>query len=426
MPSLTSCPLEPLRHDRPGATLGVVRACAFLVLLAGVAGAADPRPAGGPGAPAAAKASDKPDGAELVRTQDVIILANRHRILGRVVESDDPNKIAINTGAGVIRLPRSEVVDVQRSLANRMAAVDEKPDDLALRVETARWCRVSSYNQEAFDLLAPVTDRDDLDVEALGLFAFLTDKLKSAKEALPVYKRYRDRGGTDRKHLDRLAILESAMARWEASRSDGTVAVTQTGPPPAGPATSAVAATALLNPAAVVAPASLSSGLEIRNGQSAFIAEQVQWSNPVTIAVVAVGAGGDRRPMLQVDFTGGDKGKATVERRVNWTITDDSVLGFYIANQTDKPLRIALALKTGTAWDYYEGPQEVIAPGNELREVRIDLKGDRFKSQATNWSANGTIKGLDEIKAIQLQIYNGEQAGSILVGGMGFRRPGSL
>ncbi len=78
----------------------------------------------------------------------------------------------------------------------------------------------------------------------------------------------------------------------------------------------------------------MNEGLETRG----FAPEKEQWSNPITVEVVTVGAATDRRRMLQFTFQRGDKGKAAVERRVNWTVTDDSLLAFFIANRTGKPI----------------------------------------------------------------------------------------
>lgn len=344
----------------------------------------------------------------------MVVLDNRHRILGKVVPHDDPAKVAIDTGTGTIVIARSGVADVQLSLASRLRLVAAAPDDLALRVATAQWCRSRQNDAEALKLLEDVRDRADLDVEALGLLARLIDETKGrgAAEAFDVYLRYRERGGKDSLHLARLARLEAAKAAYNAQHAALVVpAVAAADGVPAAPA------------AAAPPPApAMNEGLETRG----FAPEKEQWSNPIAVEVVTVGAGSDRRRMLQLTFQRGDKGKAAVERRVNWTVTDDSLLAFFIANRTGKPIRIAIALKTGPQWDFFESIQETVSAEESFQEMKFDLKSDRFKCKASNWTANAKVDNLTDIKAIQVLIYNGDLEGSVIIGGMGFRKPGPM
>jgi len=67
-----------------------------------------------------------------------------------------------------------------------------------------------------------------------------------------------------------------------------------------------------------------------------------------------------------------------------------------------------------------------LAPGETFRELRFNLKGRDFKSQATNWANTGPVAHLDDVKEIQLLIYNGSATGEVMMRRMKFIKTNEL
>jgi hypothetical protein len=409
-----TCPDQPLRVvPQPAILPRVLLLCPFLIAGAALAAEGDPPAAAGPAPSTDSAAADPvaaPDGAALQAEQDVVVLTNKNRILGRIEPTpDQPDNVLVNTGNGTIRLRRTSVAEIQWSLGSRLRDVAAAPENLSLRLTVVEWCRGQTrafddpYHAAALRLMDEISERPDLTTAMRGLHARLVDESRGRgpTQAVEMYRRYRAAGGDDAGHLARLAQIEGILTGHEAEHPP--LVVDGTAQPSAAPTRAA-------------------EGLETRN----FTPGMPQWSNPTTLSMVVSGTGPDRRRMLQMEFERGGKDKAVAERRVNWTVTDDAVLGFFLANQSGKPLGVAIAVKTGQQWDYFESPPEMVPPGPELHELRFDLKADRYKSAASNWTANSAITGLDAIKAVQILVYNGDVSGSVVITSMGFRRPGPL
>jgi hypothetical protein len=96
------------------------------------------------------------------------------------------------------------------------------------------------------------------------------------------------------------------------------------------------------------------------------------------------------------------------------------VLTFFAQNPGDKPLSIAIGIKTGSKYLFHESPQQVVKPGQAFHKLRFDFKAANFKSAASNWENNIRVADLNDVKEIQLLIYNGSADGSLVISNMGF------
>jgi hypothetical protein len=129
-----------------------------------------------------------------------------------------------------------------------------------------------------------------------------------------------------------------------------------------------------------------------------------------------------------VTSPGGAKDKAAIKKAMTYAVDDDhTVLSLRVQNRGDKPMKIAIAVKTnGQKWLYHESALKIVTPSDDFKEVRFNLKSSDFKSQATNWANNGTIADLNEIKELQLLVYNGKDEANLLVHGMAFIKDSEL
>src|ERR1043165_1543899 len=84
---------------------------------------------------------------------DLVVLKNGQPISGTIDPSIDvgPDQVAINTGNGILRVPKSAIANEDLGFDARKKRL--KPDDFAGHLALAAWCRSQGMNQEA---LAPI------------------------------------------------------------------------------------------------------------------------------------------------------------------------------------------------------------------------------------------------------------------------------
>jgi hypothetical protein len=338
---------------------------------------------------------------------DIVILDNQQRIPGAL--EDDPESAdfaLIRTISGTLRLKKLRITAVELGVTSRLKQI--QADDLDGLIEFARWCRAKGHQQAALTALdkafnlARVDPKRTWDVSALALYARLTDEISGPEAALPLYRWYRSAQGKDAETIARLDQLEKIVGR-----SDEAI-----GPPPVLPRQP------VANLEKPITSTSGAEGLEIKGWQG----ENPQWSNPVQTRLVPL-IGDDRlegvKNALEVQLDKGDRDKATIKKPVNVDASEDHVLAIRVRNKSERNLRIAVALKTGQ-WVYYESMQQTVKGSDGWKELRFDLKGKDFKSQKSEWANNATIESLDELKEIQVLIYNQNAEGTALISGMRF------
>jgi hypothetical protein len=334
---------------------------------------------------------------------DLVLLDNRQRLTGLL--EDDPKSaehVLIRGPAGTMRLRKSKIAGVELGLTSRLARV--RGDDLAGLLALATWCRERGYHQEALDLLDKARRLPGFDRESAGLYARLVDELRGPEEAVPLYAWYRSQGGTDPAILERIRELVAAGADLDGA---GTA-----------PAAATHAVTAAPAAPEVERPAS-GQGLELRG----WTAENPQYSNKAEVSTVnggiKVGLPGVRKALKVELPPGGDKDKAAIKLGVNYSVAPDSaILRFTCVNQGELPLKFAIAVKTGE-WVFHESVPQQVGAGAKA-ELRFDLREATFKTQASGWAHTAKVDGLDDVKEVQLMIFNRDRPATVLVSGMRF------
>ncbi len=332
-------------------------------------------------------------GSHVAYAADMIVLKNGQRIAGKIDPNADvgPDQIAINTGNGILRLPKDAIAIEDLSFEARKARLAK--DDLNGLVALAMWCRSKGMAAEALELLEKAIRHKEVTLATRAVHARLVDEIKGPEKALELYRRYRKDGGDDPLTISRLDQLEAAIAAYEKQKDSVSAA-----------------------PPAPKIATSLQAGLESKGWNN----EALQWSNPVRPQIINITTEAGIIPALKIDFKGGDKDKATIKRSARLTIGQDSVLTFMAQNSGKKPLSIAIAVKTGSKYIFHESPQQLINNSEDFQKLRFDLKAANFKSAASNWENNTPIADLNDVKEIQLLIYNGKQDGTLVISSMGF------
>lgn len=322
--------------------------------------------------------------------QDVVLLTNGQRITGTI---DDTvvvrdGSTAIRTRGGVLVMRRELIERVEESYATRRAKVSD--NDAAGLYALARWCLTKGLRDEAATLLALAVAVLGCPIEAHALYARLVDELQGPEASIPLYRAYRTAGGVASEPLARLKQLEDLLADHEK------VANT----PVEGPAKPAV-----------------NDGMEAR----AFTGESVQYFNACEVQVVKVTTEDGTNQVLRLTFHPGDKEKAAAKRPLpGISVKDTPMLTLYASNPTDKPVNLAIALKTGE-YVWHESPTVAIPPGKGFVEVHFNLLEKNFKI-APDWTPNAPMAHLDDVKELLFLVYNGKTEGELLLDGIDFKK----
>lgn len=326
---------------------------------------------------------------------NMVVLKNGQRIAGTLDPSADvgPDQVAIKTSNGILRVPRAAIASEDLGFDARKARL--KKDDLAGHLALAAWCRAQGMNNDALALLERAVRMKDVPLAARALHARLVDEdeKRGPQQALELYRRYQKDGGDDPVTLQRLAQLEKVIADFEAQSNTVSVA-----------------------PAVPKAVPTIQGGLESKGWDN----EAPQWSNPVRPQIITVPTDAGVAPALKIEFKGGTQEKATIKRTAHLTIGNDSVLTFFAQTPGDKPLSIAIGIKTGSKYLFHESPQQQVKPGPEFQKLRFDFKAANFKSAASSWNYDTRVTDLNDVKEIQLLIYNGNGDGTLIISNMGF------
>ena len=152
-----------------------------------------------------------------------------------------------------------------------------------------------------------------------------------------------------------------------------------------------------------------------------------KFANPVTISQTTLVTPEGPRKVLQVDYqanpdnAGVDKAAVVLRRRLS--LATAGKLNLLAANRSTKNLRLAIAVKTGTEWTYFESPAQSLpatTSGQEFQQLTFDLGAATFKAAASGWAHSSKIAGLEQVRELQILIHNGRNEGSLWLAGIAF------
>jgi len=358
--------------------------------------------------------------APAIDDQDILTLTNQQSIFGTILEGDDPATVDINTGSGVVRIPKSLVVwPPFYGLVSQRKRLDR--DGLAELVSFSKWCDARDHKADALAALDRAVGMPGIDADAIGLHARLVDESSDPNRgppvALPMYRAYKAAGGADPDLLARLSQLETVLADHNAA-----LAAMNLQPLDITSQTPTVVAE-VQQPQVDTSK----SGIEAKGAP--FQSEELQWSLPVEVQVTTLAPvdGGTR--VLSVVSSGvvasppadGKRPpeKVAIKKSLTYAIDDtNSNLSFQIRNLGTHTMMVAVALKTGDRWTFYESLKQQVTPSPDFKTLNVDFKAHTFKCEASKWQNTGTIVDLDQVKELQLLIYNVGQPVDLAIQGM--------
>jgi len=393
-----------------------------------IADSAVPAAPGQHGAPKLFSDAPTATPAPAIDDQDILTLTNKQSIFGTILEGDDPTTVDINTGSGVVRIPKSLVEwPPFYGLISERKRLDR--DTLAELVHFATWCEDRDHKADALAALDRAVTMPGVDAEAIGMHARLVDESSDPSRgppvALPMYRAYKDAGGRDPNLLARLSQLETVLADHNAALAAMNLQ----------PLDVSGAGTTVVAQVQQPVPDTSKSGMEAKGAP--FQSEELQWSLPVEVQVTNLPAAEGGARVLSVVSTGvaatppadGKRPpeKVAIKKSLTYAIDDTtSNLTFQIRNLGTRSVMVAVALKTGDRWTFYESLKQQVTPSQEFKTLNVDFKARTFKCEASKWQNSGTIVDLDQVKELQVLIYNNGQPVDLAIQGMQLGKPPEL
>lgn len=328
--------------------------------------------------------------------EDVIILDNHQRISGTIVaevQADD-RLVSICTGSGILRFDLKRIERIELSYATRKSQVkDQDPQGLT---DLARWCQSQGMANEALELLDKAAVLPGAEAQTQVLYLRMVDEVRGPETALPLYKAWRDAGGSDPDTTQRLMQLEKVKADYEA----------QFGPVETG--------------AIVKRPDFSREGLETR----AWMPESPQYFNPAEIERVTLAGVGSESSNAALKITckkDGNQDKAAVRLSMAAAAGNQSLFGFSVANMSKRALNVGLAIKTGSRYIYFESEPILVEATGKFTPITFNLKTTTWKSEASNWRSNVAIAELEQIREVQILFHNGRNDVVVMIDQVAFQ-----
>jgi len=374
--------------------------------------------------------SDAPTAAAApaIDDQDILTLTNKQSIFGTILEGDDPATVDINTGSGVVRIPKALVEwPPFYGLISQRKRLDR--DSLAALVSFATWCDARDHKADALAALDRAVTMPGVDAAAIGLHARLVDESSDPNRgppvALPMYRAYKDAGGRDPDLLARLTQLETVLADHNAALAAMNMQ----------PLDVSSQATTVVAQVQQPVPDTSKSGMEAKG--SPFQSEELQWSLPVEVQITNLPAADGGARVLSVVSTGVPASppadgkrppeKVAIKKSLTYAIDDSAAnLSFQVRNLGTRTLNVAVALKTGDRWTFYESLKQQVTPSPDFKTLNVDFKAHTFKCESSQWKNSGTIVDLDQVKELQILIYNNGQPVDLAIQGMQLGKPPEL
>jgi hypothetical protein len=325
--------------------------------------------------------------------RDRIVLHNGHEVVGRLEGDPDSASplVVVATEHGSMSMARERVAHFVLGYESRRRLLEENDYQAVLALAT--WCLDRDLKVEALDLATKASELPDHDGRSILLLARLTDAAGKHREALELYRRYKELfGGDDPDALERLAYLDQHYRAYEEAlqKYQDQLAGRQ---------------------------AAHVDGLESRPG---WRQENPAYANEAKIGIEELQHGGITNKVLRVDFTAGDKHKAAVRRKVSIDASGSPRLSLQVHNPGKRPVGISVAVKSGERYVYFESPTTTIPPTTDRpHEVVFDLSATNFKSEASGWNHSAPIANAEDIRELQIQIHNRRRSGHLFLDGIG-------
>ncbi|MCX7935035.1 MAG: hypothetical protein N3A66_07225, partial [Planctomycetota bacterium] len=136
------------------------------------------------------------------------------------------------------------------------------------------------------------------------------------------------------------------------------------------------------------------------------------WANQGNVRSV-IDTGNNRTAVLQVKYEGSGKDKTAVCLPFQGDLSKAKAIVFDAFNPEKADARLAVAVVTGPAFEWYESRTAVAKAGEWTMGLRFDLTFSNWKCKATGWNHAVKPADLNNVRTLWILIYNGGASGNI-------------
>ena len=153
--------------------------------------------------------------------------------------------------------------------------------------------------------------------------------------------------------------------------------------------------------------ASAAEGLEVADGWRVR-----DWGNPGRYEVIA----DEKNPANRIgrlSFMKAKEEKTAVSLDPTDGFTQSATVTFDLYNGSEKPVKVAVAVKTLPDYDYYESPPVEIRPKKLKKRITVPLNAKTFKSQLSEWEHKAAIPDVTAAYQLVFLVYSDLPAGYV-------------
>jgi len=124
---------------------------------------------------------------------------------------------------------------------------------------------------------------------------------------------------------------------------------------------------------------------------------------------------GDHK-LLKLIYTGGEKDKSAFKHITCFGVAHNAKLVMHVYAPEDNPPQVGLALSTTPAYIWHESKPVDLKKG--WNKVEISAANRDWKTATSEWKFTTAIEPRDDVRAIDIVIYNGNKTGVLYVLGL--------
>lgn len=136
------------------------------------------------------------------------------------------------------------------------------------------------------------------------------------------------------------------------------------------------------------------------------------WGNPGTADKLKDG----ERAVLKLLYTKGEKDKTAFKHLTGTTADPKGKLRMWIYAPDDKAPSVAVALSTSPAYVWFESRVFKLKQG--WNKIEVPLEKSHWKSEKTGWTYATGVEHIDQIRAVDVLVFNGQAEGHLLLEGL--------
>ena len=123
--------------------------------------------------------------------------------------------------------------------------------------------------------------------------------------------------------------------------------------------------------------------------------------------------GNQGNPMLMIDYLGGRKPRVDLRRWSSFAANEKGKINLHVYSARKDPPKFALAICTGENYRWQESKPVSLKKG--WNAISFSLNSNEWMSEKSKWKFEAAPKELNDVRALNLLIYNGRDGGVLYV-----------